>query len=665
MPAALGIMAGIVLFYISDSWIIPTAALLIGIATFVFKHHWFTFCALFIALGWLLTHIDRPQQPPSEVWNIKTTWTGEITDIYITSSATRLTVTIDSCGAADNARHFNCAVLLPNPTDRFMPGDIVSFQARLYDPDMSVDLPDENRFNPTFFVNGITAQANVSPDDVTIIACRKSIKRTAVEWQANMRDLIYRSPISSPTAWFLSATLIGDGSVLDTSLRQQFRTTGAAHYLALSGFHIGIIALIASTILFHLKIWSRFGRLRHLLVIALIWLYAFTCGMAPSLVRAAVLITIFLLAKVLQRQSSPYNSLCVAAIVILTFAPRQLFAPGFQLSFCAVLSILAFSQALNPIKDRRSRLYNLASFVTVPVAAMLGTCIVSMFHFHRFPLLFLIPNLLLAVLLPLLLTLGVALIASTAIGIKLTIIGVFADFIYKSISKLCETLSALPNAEITGIFLSPATIIAAALSIILLAVAWHTKRRLLFILSAAAMMCAILFQTLQPALPHAELYITRQPLRTDIVVRDCDSTIIFTTAQPKDHHVIAARLSLRYANFLSRRNCSPQLAATDSDFTLQSIRLRNNYLIFNDKTLLIPTTSLENVNPTIAVNYLILSRVAGGRSFEIVKAVMPDTVIIARDMPSVRTQRLMDSCRAYSVPYIHLTNQPFSLILTK
>lgn len=664
MPAALGMMAGIVLFYASASWIIPTSALLIGIATFAFKRHWFTFCALFVALGWLLTLIARPPLPSHEVWNVRTTWIGEITDIHTTSSATRLTVKLDSC-EHNKITPFKCAVLLPNPTDRFIPGDIVAFQARLYDPDMAADLPDENRFNPTFFVDGITAQANVSPDDITIISVNHNFRRTAYEWQTDVRDLIYRSPVSSPTAWFLSATLIGDDTFLDTSLRQQFRATGAAHYLALSGFHIGIIALIASTILFPFKIWSHFGRLRHLLVITIVWLYAFTCGMAPSLVRAAVLITIFLLAKVLQRQSSPYNSLCVAAIVILAFSPRQLFAPGFQLSFCAVLSILTFSRAFNPIKDQRSRLYRLASFVTVPVAAMLGTCLISMLHFHRFPLLFLLPNLLLAVLLPLLLALGVVLVASTAFGVKLTFIGAFADFIYKSISKLCETLSALPNAEITGIFLSPITIIAAALAIIILAVACHTKRRLMFIISAAAMMCDILFQTIQPALPHAELYITRQPQRTDIIVRDCDSTIIYTTAKQKDHHAIAARLSARYANFLSRRNCHPQLTATDSDFTFRSIRLRNNYIIFNDKTLLIPNASLKSVNPTISVNYLVISRAVGNRPFEIVKTIVPDTVIIARDMPSIRALRLIDSCRAYSIPYIHLINQPFSLTLIK
>ncbi|MDE5556041.1 MAG: hypothetical protein K2J10_12785, partial [Muribaculaceae bacterium] len=98
MPAALGMMAGIVFFYASASWIIPVSALLIGIAAFIFKRHWVTFFALFISLGWLLTHIDRPPQPSPEIWNVRASWTGEISNIHMTSSSTRLTVTIDSCG---------------------------------------------------------------------------------------------------------------------------------------------------------------------------------------------------------------------------------------------------------------------------------------------------------------------------------------------------------------------------------------------------------------------------------------------------------------------------------------------------------------------------------------------------------------------------------------
>ena len=663
MPAALGIMVGIVLFYICPSWAIPVSAIIIGAVTFAFKRHWFTFCAFFVAFGWLLSSADKPSDPPADAWNVRSVWSGEVSAVRSTSSATRLTVVIDSCDS-NKLQPFKTALLLPTPTDLFMPGDILQFTARLYNPDLSADVPDENRFNPTFFVDGITAQANVSPDDISIIRSLPTLKRTSLEWQAGIQDLIYKAPISSKTAWFLSATLIGDDSLLDPSLIQSFRTIGAAHYLALSGFHIGIIAMLASIAFFPLKTWSKVGRLRHLFVIALIWLYAFACGMSPSLVRAAILISIFLLAKVLQRQSSPYNSLCIAAVAILAFSPRQLFAPGFQLSFCAVLSILTFSRPLNPIKNRRSRLYNLTSFLTVPLAAMLGTCLVTIFHFHRFPLLFLIPNLLLAVLLPILLTLGVILILASAVGLNLTFIGSSADFIYQSIDKLCVFLSSFPKSEISGIFLTPATIVAALISIILLAVGLNYHRRILLICSALSLSLAILIQLQQPYLPDVELYVTRQPTRTDIVIRDNDTAVIFTTAPDRYRPSIAERLSMRYSNFLSRRNCNTTLTVLNSDFTLPSVRLRNDYLVFGSKIIYIPTTSQPVYTESIPVDYLIISRVTGNQAFDLIKKIPADTVIITRDVPALRAQRLIDSCLIGNKPYLHLKNHPFSLKIT-
>ncbi len=660
MPAALGLMAGILLFYASPHWLIPAASIIIGSLAFAFRRHWVSFLALFLSLGWLLTVLNLPSEPPSRLWGVRSSWIGTITDTHTTASASRLTVEISYC---DNVKltPFSCALLLPVPTERFLPGDVVKFTAKLYNPDLSVDLPDENRLNPTFFVDGITAQANVSPDDIMTTYHLPNLKRKAMIWQSDVRDLIYKSPISSPTAWFLSATLIGDDSQLDLSLKQQFRATGAAHYLALSGFHIGIIAMLASFALFPLKIWSRAGRWRHLIVICIIWLYAFTCGMAPSLVRAAVLITIFLLAKVLQRQSSPYNSLCIASILILVFSPRQLFSPGFQLSFCAVLSILAFSNLLNPVKDSRSLLYRVTSFISVPIAAMLGTCLISIYHFHRFPLLFLIPNLILAILLPLLLSIGVVLIISSAIGIKLSVVGAFADWIYGSITKLSEYLDSFPSAEIKGIYLTPTSIILSFASIILLAFGWHYRRRILFILAATLLFISVVIQLAQPKLPEAELFITRQPTHTDIVIRNNDSPLILTTARSDDHEIITKRLSLRYANYLSRRNCSDSLTVSDSDFSMPVIKKRGDYLIFGDKTILFPTGATPVINKTIAVNYLLISRSVGARPFDLVKTIAPDTVIISRDMPLVRAKILKDSCAVHAIPFLHLTDHPFSL----
>lgn len=662
LPAAIGMIAGIVLFKYCHSAIVPIVFVIASILSFVLRRGWVGFIFTFAFLGWTLSLADEPAKPDSQSFAEKNLWTGVVDDLRATPDAVRLTVKIEGEDARA-VRPFKCAVLIPNPPNDFEPGDTVEFSARLYDPQLTADLPDENSYNPKFFTDGITAQANVAPDKITIVGSSITPRRIAIHIQSVLRDLIYRSPVSSQTAWFLSATLLGNDSVLDQEVKQQFRAIGAAHYLALSGFHIGIIAMLASVVFFPIKFSRRFGRMRHLGVIALVWVYAFACGLSPSLVRAAILISIFLFAKIIQRQTSPYNSLCVAAILILCFAPRQLFAPGFQMSFCAVLSILFFAKRINPFRDQSSRSYRIASFFTVPLAAMLGTCIITIFHFHRLPLLFLIPNVLLAMLLPLLLSGGVILMLSTAIGVRFTLLGNVVDYLYLSISYICETLASFRHAEITGIFLPAVSVLLLTLSILLLAYGVAQRRRAAILLSLAIVLISVTAYLLRPQLPQAELYITRQVGRSDIVVRDGKNAMVVTSGSKNDYTMISERLSRRYADFLARRDCNDSIPIVDTDFTMQCISRRDSYIIIGEKTIFFAVKSSPSIRPSVHVDYLLICRASGDKPFGLVKAIKPDTVVIARDMPPVRAARLVDSCRINSQPYIHLTERPFSILI--
>ena len=654
-------MAGIVIFSLSASWLIPVLLLLSALTAFFLHRHWLSFLLFFSSLGWIISLADRPALPPDDIFEKKAFWAADVTDSHLTSAAVRLTVTISSCDSV-SISSFACSVLIPAVADRFRPGDRVLFRSRIVNPAYGGDLPDENSFNPTFSLDGIYSQAYVSPDDITVISSHNTFRRTALDLRDCLRDLIYRSSLCSGAAWFLSATLLGDDNALDPSLRQQFREIGIAHYLALSGFHVGIIALIASAAFFPLRIWSRFGRMRHIAVIAVIWLYAFVCGLSPSIVRAAVLISIFLLARIIQRQSSPYNSLCVAAVMILAFSPRQLFAPGFQLSFCAVLSILVFAPRFNPFPRRASLKYKLMEFITVPVAAMLGTCLITVVHFHRIPLLFLIPNVILAIMLPLLLSSAVILMFSVALGFQPDCLCRFIDFIYNSIINLCATMSSFEHTEITGFFLPPMTVVFGAVALFCLALALSLKRRIYVFLSCLSTALAIFFSLFKEGFPEAELFITRQPARTDIVIRDNNSALIVTTAPRRYHSDISARLSRLYSDYLARRGCSDSLIVTSDNFTLPSIHRRGSYIIFGNKILSLADAHTL-LDSTVHINYLLVTRQSGTAPWTVVTAAQPDTVIISRDTPPLRASRLIDSCRTHSIPAIHLIDAPFHLTL--
>lgn len=613
---------------------------------------------LFAALGWILSYAAQPATPAPGLFGQRGQWRGTVIDVAGSTSSSRLTVSVDSYNTS-RVTPFLCSVLIPNPSDDYLPGDNVVFYSRIADPSSLTDLPDENSLTPTFYVDGITAQANVAPDDIRIISSSWSLRRTARQFRSDINDIICRSPVSSSTAWFLSATLLGDDSNLDPRLREQFRATGIAHYLALSGFHIGVIALMASIIFLPFKLWSHAGRFRHLAVLLIVWGYAFVCGLAPSLTRAAILITVYLLAKVLQRRSSPFNSLCVAAVIILALSPRQLFAPGFQLSFCAVLSILSLSPLLNPFRNKGGIKYKLFSFVTVPVSAMFGTFLITIVHFHRFPLLFLIPNIIMSVLLPAMLMSGVIMMIFMALGIRLEILGRFVDFIYDTADSLCSALSSSQHTEITGIYLPGITIFLTVITIAISIYALHRKRRSLGFASLALLSVTVMSAFFSRPLPEAELFVTRQAMRTDILMRDHRSAVVVTSAPEREHNRIAADLNRRYSNYLSRRGCDSVRVAT-GDFTLPSVRRRGQYIVFHDKVIAMFTPDAV-LDSAVHIDYLLFSRQSDIKDTSAINVVRPDTMLITCDTPQRRVAKIAGYCNSCQIPVKRLVERPFYL----
>ncbi len=138
-----------------------------------------------------------------------------------------------------------------------------------------------------------------------------------------------------------AAILLGDRSMLDQDIRQQYAATGTVHVLAISGLHLGILA---GALLW----WSRWSFVpqRPVLVatIALVLFYAWLVEFRPPIVRAAVLTTIMCAATLVGRRALSFNSLAVALIVVFAIQPHQLAEAGTQLSFLAVAGILVFVQ---------------------------------------------------------------------------------------------------------------------------------------------------------------------------------------------------------------------------------------------------------------------------------------------------------------------------------
>ena len=149
-------------------------------------------------------------------------------------------------------------------------------------------------------------------------------------------------------AGLLRSFLLGQRVSLDEDLKQAFVETGTMHLVVISGFNVGLIAGILELLLRLLGLPLR----PRLLASAVILLgYCLLTGMQPPVVRATVMAWVVLGAVGLDRVINWPNTLAAAALAIVWVNPSQVWDPGFQLSFGAVISLLLFTTRLRRLLE--------------------------------------------------------------------------------------------------------------------------------------------------------------------------------------------------------------------------------------------------------------------------------------------------------------------------
>jgi competence protein ComEC len=204
----------------------------------------------------------------------------------------------------------------------------------------------------------------------------------------------------------LRGMVLGQDEAIDTALRDDFRDSGLAHLLAVSGQNVMLLAALALPALMLAGLGLR-ARLAAL--VALIALYVPLAGAGPSLQRAGVMGIAGIVAMAASRPASRSYALLLAAVLTLAWNPRSWTDPGWQLSFAAVAGILAIgvpmSRSLRRVADdlvppraRRARsaagLRLLADGVAITVSATLATAPLLAHHFGSVPIAGLLANLL-------------------------------------------------------------------------------------------------------------------------------------------------------------------------------------------------------------------------------------------------------------------------------
>lgn len=144
-------------------------------------------------------------------------------------------------------------------------------------------------------------------------------------------------------AALMDAMLIGERAFIEHDVTADFQRSGTYHVLVVSGMNVGILSLLVFWLLRRL----RFGEvIASAATVILAAGYAFLCDGGAPIVRAALMLAIFLIARLMYRDRSPLNALGIAAALVLLFDPAALFDTSFQLTFLCVLVIAGLAVPL-------------------------------------------------------------------------------------------------------------------------------------------------------------------------------------------------------------------------------------------------------------------------------------------------------------------------------
>jgi competence protein ComEC len=180
-------------------------------------------------------------------------------------------------------------------------------------------------------------------------------------------------------ASLLVAMTLGERSSIPRWITEAFAGSGTYHILAISGLNVSILA---GALFFLLKAVRVPLCPSALISMGLITFYAALAGGSASVVRAAVMADVFLLALVLDREADSLNTLALSALMLLLWQPLLLFDVGFQLTFVATGAILVAVDRL-PLASTPVPWRWVATPLLLSIAAFLGTAPILASTFHR------------------------------------------------------------------------------------------------------------------------------------------------------------------------------------------------------------------------------------------------------------------------------------------
>lgn len=634
-PFAFGIGAALLLDN-SISLIVAIAGALIGLAATASSLTRRAGLLLIIAAAGMADYALQNETPviPEE----EHLYSGVVVSASEGSSRRNLVVNADSIDG-NSMRRLTLALTLDQDVSDIDEGHRILFYAALRKPDGDKTVPDEITYADIASRSGIVATSFITATNIKRVSKDRGVISFMARQRTRLIDLLYSSSLSPDSKTFLATALLGRSDAIGSDTRQAFAKAGLSHILALSGMHVAIVAAILFWALSPIVLIAP-RHVRSISIISAIWAYAFITGLGAPVVRAAVMTSLVLAADLLQRRTFPLNSLMMAALMILVVSPSQITRLGFQLSFLAIASIIAFADYLNPVaKSRNMLLRGAGAAFAMSVAAMMATALVSALHFHSLPLLFLAANMIVGpVVIPVILGGGLIIILALSAGLPYGIPALVVDDAVSFLNHTASFISRLSWATADIWALSTITVVLLLATLALIAYTLRSNSSTGGLITASIVMglatvvAAITTGGREPQSPSGTMWRLHNSDYMDMLIPLADTLYLISDAPRSTLDSRAEELTYRMSKYMGRRGIKALIPAHDHMDRNGLIRAGSRLKIGSQRIALAgsgfaaPDSNRRGIAGT---DLLILTRGYHGSLPELVNAMKPDSVYLS------------------------------------
>jgi competence protein ComEC len=277
-----------------------------------------------------------------------------------------------------------------------------------------------------------------------------------VRWRERLIAALDATPMEERERQVLAALVFGKTTELDAELIQAYASAGAVHVLAVSGLHVALIYILLKPLFAAVFGKRRAKWLRWSIPVALLWLYAALTGFSPSVLRAALMFSCFIVGETYGRTGNIFNTMSASIIILLLVDPMVIYSMGFLLSYLAVLGIVVIQGPLRRLWSPELVIMKKAwELVTISVAAQLATMPVTLYMFHQFPTWFIVTNLVVVPLSTIVLYTALSFFALLWWTTAADFVGGLLGLLTRLMNDMMTWSAAWPYALIDGIYWMP------------------------------------------------------------------------------------------------------------------------------------------------------------------------------------------------------------------